>query len=88
MENDSRKEKNKAEVTGIPAANSMDDKLAQNSTSETGTGKKKKKHSSALVAASKARSAVDSVKTHASSDVRGTSGLTNTGPFVSYENNE
>jgi hypothetical protein len=51
--------------------------------------KKKKKHiSSALVAASLGRSAVDRMKPHASRDISGSSGLLNSGPFVSYENEE
>ena len=51
--------------------------------------KKKKKHiSSALVAASLGRSAVDRMKAHTSRDISGSSGLLNSGPFVSYENEE
>lgn len=55
------------------------DKKADQST------KKSPKKSSALLAASKGRSAVDNVKAASVKDVRGSSGLTNTGPFVSYE---
>ncbi len=50
--------------------------------------KKQKKlsgKSSALVAASLGRSAVDHVRAHSRGDIRGSSGLANTGPFVSYE---
>jgi len=47
--------------------------------------KKTSKKSSALLAASKGRSAVDNVKATSGKDVRGSSGLANTGPFVSYE---
>jgi hypothetical protein len=47
--------------------------------------KKSSKKSSALVAASLGRSAVDHAKPHSSGDVSGSSGLSNTGPFVSYE---
>ncbi len=47
--------------------------------------KKTSKKSSALLAASKGSSAVDNVKASSGKDVRGSSGLTNTGPFVSYE---
>ena len=47
--------------------------------------KRQKKHTSAGVAASAGRSAVDQVKASSRRDVDGTSGLTNTGPFVSYE---
>ena len=51
--------------------------------------KKKKKHiSSALVAASLGRSAVDRMKAHTLRDISGSSGLLNSGPFVSYENEE
>jgi hypothetical protein len=52
---------------------------------DTQSIKKNPKGSSALVAASKGRSAVDSVKATSNKDVRGSSGLANTGPFVSYE---
>jgi len=52
------------------------------------TEKKKKKHVSALVAASLGRSAVDHMKPHSSRDVSGSNGLLNSGPFVSYENEE
>lgn len=41
--------------------------------------------SSALVAASLGRSAVDAVQPTAGTDVKGTSGLTNSGPVVNYE---
>ena len=41
--------------------------------------------SSALKAASMGRSAVNAVKGSSSSDVNGSSGLSNTGPVVSYE---
>ncbi len=47
--------------------------------------KKTPKKSSPLLAASKGRSAVDNVKAASGKDVRGSSDLTNTGPFVSYE---
>ena len=43
------------------------------------------KKSSALKAASMGRSAVSAVKGSSSSDVSGSSGLSNTGPVVSYE---
>ena len=48
-------------------------------------GKKPGKKSSALLAASKARSAVDGVGAHSSKDVRGSSGLANTGTIISYD---
>ena len=43
------------------------------------------KKSSALKAASMGRSAINEVKGRSSSDVIGSSGLSNTGPVVSYE---
>lgn len=48
-------------------------------------GKKPLKKSSALVAASMGRSAVDAVDAHSSKDVRGSSGLANTGTIISYD---
>jgi hypothetical protein len=50
--------------------------------------KKNKKHSSALYAASMGRSAVDRVKGHSSSTIRGASGLSNTGTIITYEADE
>ena len=47
--------------------------------------KKVAKKSSALIAASAGRSAVDAVKAHSSKDVRGSSGLANTGTIISYD---
>lgn len=47
--------------------------------------KKQVKKSSALLAASKGRSAVDAVSAHSSKDVRGSSGLANTGTIISYD---
>ncbi|MEO7802055.1 MAG: hypothetical protein ABIR81_08650 [Ginsengibacter sp.] len=47
--------------------------------------KKTSKKSSASLAASKVGSAVDNVKARSGKDVRGSSGLANTGPFISYE---
>ncbi len=43
------------------------------------------KKSSALVAASVGRSAVNQVKATSSKDVRGSSGLANTGTIISYD---
>lgn len=43
------------------------------------------KKSSALVAASAGRSALDAVKANSSRDVRGSSGLANTGTIISYD---
>ncbi|MEO8771395.1 MAG: four-helix bundle copper-binding protein [Ferruginibacter sp.] len=50
--------------------------------------KKKKKHSSALLAASMGRSAMDHVHAHSSSIIRGRSGLANTGTMITYEADE
>lgn len=47
-----------------------------------------KKHSSALAAAAKGRSATASVKPSATDDVNGASGTRNTGTNVSYEGKE
>ncbi len=47
--------------------------------------KKKKKHSSALLAASMWRSPTGHSLLHVNRDVRGASTLSNTGPFVSYD---
>ncbi len=52
------------------------------------TIKKKKKHSSALLAASMGRSAVDWVHAHSSNTIRGRSGLANTGTIITYEADE
>ena len=61
----------------------------ENITNSEVAKKKKKKHiSSALAAASLGRSAVDHMKAHTSRDISGSSGLLNSGPFVSYENEE
>ncbi|MEO8772676.1 MAG: hypothetical protein ABI402_21450 [Ferruginibacter sp.] len=43
------------------------------------------KKSSGFVAAAVGRSAVDAVKANSSKDVRGSSGLANTGTIISYE---
>jgi hypothetical protein len=47
--------------------------------------KKPLKKTSALVAASMGRSAFDAVDAHSSKDVRGSSGLANTGTIISYD---
>lgn len=65
-----------------------DKKKVENIKPDKVTGKKKIKNSSALIAASKGRSAVDQVKVRSKGDVSGSGGLTNTGPFVSYENED
>ena len=68
-----------------PKENPIGKKKEENLTPEKVTGKNKKKHSSALAAASLGRSAVDHAKAHSRSDVSGSSGLANEGPYVSYE---
>ncbi len=47
--------------------------------------KEQVKKSPGFVAASVGRSAVDAVKAHSSKDVRGSSGLANTGTIISYD---
>ena len=88
MKKDNSNQQKKAVKASKSASNPTDNKVTENSKSGNGTGKKQKKNSSALIAASKGRSAVDSVKSSSNRDVRGSSGLSNTGPFVSYENKE
>ncbi|MEO9003872.1 MAG: hypothetical protein ABI288_04005 [Ginsengibacter sp.] len=71
-----------------PGVNPIDKKDTKNIMSEKVTEEKQKKRvtkSSALLAASMGRSAVDAVDTHASKDVRGSSGLANTGTVISYD---
>jgi len=52
------------------------------------TNKDKKKKSSAIAAAEQGASAVDRVKHSSKSAVSGDSGLTNSGPHVSYDEDE
>jgi hypothetical protein len=47
--------------------------------------RKRVKKSSALLAASMGRSTVDAVEPHSSKDLRGSSGLANTGTIISYD---
>ncbi len=47
--------------------------------------KTSKKKSAAFLAASKGSSALDNVKANSSRDVRGSSGLANTGTIISYD---
>ena len=79
----------KNEVNKIkPGVNPVDKKDAKNIMPEKVAEKKQKKplkKSSALLAASKARSAVGEVGAHSSKDVRGSSGLANTGTIISYD---
>ncbi len=71
-----------------PGITPIDKKETENVVPEKVAGKKQKKpskKSSALVAASMGHSAVDAVKAHSSKDVRGSSGLANTGTIISYD---
>ena len=66
----------------------IDKKDARNIMPEKPAEKKQRKRikiSSALLAASMERSVVDAVDTHSSKDVRGSSGLSNTGSIISYD---
>lgn len=70
-----------------PGVNPIDKKDTKNIAPEKVAEKKQKKpskKSSALVAASMGRNAVDAVDAHSSKDVRGSSGLANTGTIISY----
>jgi hypothetical protein len=66
-------------VNQIDKKNIAPDKVAEKKQ------KKSPKKSSALLAGSMGRSAVDRVKTDSSRDVRGSSGLANTGTIISYD---
>lgn len=71
-----------------PGINPIDKKDTVNVMPEKVAEKKQKKplkKSSALVAASMGRRAVDAVDAHSSKDVRGSSGLANTGTIISYD---
>lgn len=72
-----KKEPNKSQPAEKDGKNVSPDKNAKKK-----SGAKK---SSAVTAATMGRSAVDHMKPDASRDVRGSSGIANTGPFVSYE---
>ncbi|MDQ2862580.1 MAG: hypothetical protein M3R50_02825 [Bacteroidota bacterium] len=79
-------ELNKDEIKASnPDINQIDKENKENLAPEKVNEKKKKKHVSALVAASMGRSVLDHVKAHSSGNVSGSSGLENTGPDVSYE---
>jgi hypothetical protein len=79
----------KGSISGTdPIVNSNDKKDKSSTIPEKGAGKKKKtqlKKSSAFLAESVERSAVDAVEAHSSKDVRGSSGLANTGTIISYD---
>jgi hypothetical protein len=71
-----------------PAIDPIDNKVTGTSLPEKLAEKKQKKplkKTSALVAASMGRSAFDAVDAHSSKDVRGSSGLANTGTIISYD---
>ncbi len=71
-----------------PGVNPIDKKDAKNIMPEKVAEKKQKKplkKSSALLAASMGRSALDRVNAHSSKEVRGSSGLANTGTIISYD---
>ncbi len=68
--------------------NAIDKKDTKNTLPEKSAEKKQKKpvkKSSALLAASKGRSTIDAVDAHSSKDVRGSSGLANTGTIINYD---
>lgn len=68
-----------------PGVNQIDKKnMAPNKVTKN-KQKNSTKKSSALIAASLGRSAVKQVKANSSKDVRGSSGLANTGTFISYD---
>lgn len=68
-----------------PGVNLIDKKDMKNIVPEKVAEKKPLKKSSGFVASSVGRSAVDAVKPHSSKDVRGSSGLANTGTIISYD---
>ena len=78
-------------ATNNSDANKSLDQTAADKSNEAANGKtsnEKDKKDSALLAASKGRSAVDHVMANSSGDVKGTNGLANTGPVTSYENED
>ncbi len=71
-----------------PGVNTVDKKDTKNTMPENVAERKQKKplkKSSALLAAASERSVVDAVNAHSSKDVRGSSGLANTGTIISYD---
>ncbi|MEO7312722.1 MAG: hypothetical protein ABIX01_20225 [Chitinophagaceae bacterium] len=68
-----------------PTVNQVARKNAEPNKVEDKKQKTTTKKSSALVAAAVGRSAVSQVKGSASRDVRGSSGLANTGTIISYD---
>lgn len=75
---------NQDEKTNEPNLNKADKEKAP-AINKDEANKKKKKHSSALLAASLWRSPVSQARSHVRYDVRGTSGLANTGPWIAYD---
>jgi hypothetical protein len=77
----------KKEVASIPGANVIDKSKKENLASGKRLKKIKKpiKKSSVSQINSAERSAVGDVKAHSSRDVRGSSGLANTGTIISYD---
>ncbi len=74
-----------ASKTGVNPVEKKNTKNSIPEKVEEKTQKKSQKKSSALLAASKGRSAVDAVNATSSRDVRGNSGLANTGTIISYD---
>ena len=71
-----------------PGVNPIDKKDTKNTMPEKVEEKKQKKpmkKSSGFVPSAIGRSAVDAVNAHSSRDVRGSSGLANTGTIISYD---
>jgi hypothetical protein len=66
----------------------MPDKIESNDNAPEKKPRKRIKRSSALLAASRARSAVDQVLPNSSADVQGSNNLPDTGPVPNYKNNE
>lgn len=87
MKKDNSNQKKEDFKVSKSAAKQTDKKDIENTTPNK-LPKKSEKSSHTSLAASKQHSAVDHVKPRSNKDVRGSSGLTNTGPFVSYENED
>ena len=77
----------KKEVTRTPGVNVIDKSKKENPASDKEVKKIKKpiKNSSVSQIDSVEHSAVGAVKAHSSRDVRGSSGLANTGTIISYD---
>ncbi|KIC89991.1 hypothetical protein [Flavihumibacter sp. ZG627] len=68
-----------------PPANPATNDEAGKSIQQKDNPPPKKKRNSALAAAARGESAVNHFRAHSRRDVQGSSGLSNTGPFVSYD---